>query len=412
VAVRILIRREHERENNTISSSSKAEPSNELQPFPGTDKFGHFGSNYEAIDSLLDHMEQYPVLALNDCIFNASIAQKALKRTIKLDVERLVHHLCQLRTNSYAIHELVASDTSGRSQTLSQDRIAESIFATSSLLNHSCKPNTLLNYTGRILTIRAVENINAGSEVTNCYGPHVGHLGAKQRKESLKKQYFFDCICSACLEESEASPHSFACPTCSLPIKEGALGKESKLSKPYHCRRCKAEVDGSKLDTECQTANDLYKNARLVIDYLSEQEELHLERMKKPEEQLLQCLEIRKRTLYKYHPDIAQVEDALAQLYAVHEDYNNAAKHCKISIDIQKHLFGEESVEMGHEYFKLAQLLFNGGEALEAMNTIERAKLLLSKSYGSDYETMMELEKMRKVLLEHFEKTVGPYWST
>lgn len=37
---------------------------------------------------------------------------------------------------------------------MAQRRVAEAMYATASLLNHSCCPNTVLNYEGRMLTIR------------------------------------------------------------------------------------------------------------------------------------------------------------------------------------------------------------------------------------------------------------------
>lgn len=50
------------------------------------------------------------------------------------------------------------------------------------------------------LIFRASETIKSGDEVYNCYGPHQGHMEAKNRKEILKRQYLFDCNCIACSE--------------------------------------------------------------------------------------------------------------------------------------------------------------------------------------------------------------------
>jgi hypothetical protein len=69
-------------------------------------------------------------------------------------------------------------------------------------------------------------------------------------------------------------------------------------------------------------------------------------------------------------------------------------------------------VEVGNEYAKLAHLLFNNQEILKCMNTIENAKIILSRYYAPDYVVLKDLDEMRKCLLDTIEKTVGPYWST
>ena len=73
----------------------------------------------------------------------------------------IFRHLCQTQTNVYAVYNVEgegghpsSSSSNQQVETVVQRRIAEAIFPTASLLNHSCKQNTLLNYTGRTLKIR------------------------------------------------------------------------------------------------------------------------------------------------------------------------------------------------------------------------------------------------------------------
>lgn len=64
-------------------------------------------------------------------------------------------------------------------------------------------------------------------------------------------------------------------------------------------------------------------------------------------------------------------------------DFATAATHCQNSIEISTHTFGEDSVQMGYEYAKLAQLLFNSKQVVEAMNAIEKVKRrVLSPSHS------------------------------
>lgn len=109
---------------------------------------------------------------------------------------------------------------------------------------------------------------------------------------------------------------------------------------------------------------------------------------------------------------MAAVYDALARCYASVSEWKSAAVYLQQAVDVVAYIYGEESIEAGNEYFKLAQLLFNAQELLEAINTVEKAKRVLQKHQSLDSNQLQELENMRKVLLQTIEQTVGPYWST
>jgi hypothetical protein len=100
-------------------------------------------------------------------------------------------------------------------------------------------------------------------------------------------------------------------------------------------------------------ANDMYKKARLLVDAISEQDNPDQERIKLPLELLTKCLQQRKRILYKFNPKIAQAHDTIAQLHAIYGDYKKAAVHCQQAIKVQQNVFGEDSVEIGHEVILL-----------------------------------------------------------
>ncbi|KAK0779642.1 hypothetical protein LTR02_014355 [Friedmanniomyces endolithicus] len=71
------------------------------------------------------------------------------------------------------------------------------VYATASLINHSCLPNAHNNWNpddGRE-TIHAIQSISSGEEITICYskgGP------STDRRSGLKQAFGFDCDCSTC----------------------------------------------------------------------------------------------------------------------------------------------------------------------------------------------------------------------
>lgn len=80
----------------------------------------------------------------------------------ELDLHRILfHHMCQTQTNVYGTYvyqeteqEKCDKKEEARVARVEQRRLSEAIYPTCSLLNHSCKPNTILNYQGRFLVIR------------------------------------------------------------------------------------------------------------------------------------------------------------------------------------------------------------------------------------------------------------------
>jgi hypothetical protein len=88
-----------------------------------------------------------------EAIFNALLAKQCLP-DMNIDAESLIHHLCQTHTNVYGIFDINKEDSEKGTQTVTQVRIAEAMYSTSSLLNHSCRPNVSLEYNGRTLIIR------------------------------------------------------------------------------------------------------------------------------------------------------------------------------------------------------------------------------------------------------------------
>lgn len=83
----------------------------------------------------------------------------------------------------------------------------------------------------------------------------------------------------------------------------------------------------------------------------------------KPEpaiQQLLRCREAAESFLSAEHTVLGEIEDGLAQAYATLGKWLKSAAHVQKSLQVVEARHGPSSVEIGHELFKLAQVLFNG----------------------------------------------------
>ncbi|KAG6432653.1 hypothetical protein SASPL_104234 [Salvia splendens] len=67
-----------------------------------------------------------------------------------------------------------------------------------SIINHSCLPNSVLVFEGRLAVVRAMQHIPKGTEVLISYVDIAGSTLTRQK--ALKEQYYFTCACSRCIK--------------------------------------------------------------------------------------------------------------------------------------------------------------------------------------------------------------------
>ena len=111
----------------------------------------------------------------------------------------ILRHIVQLVSNAHAVTELQDSEE----DTVEQVRLATAIYPSVSLLNHSCVPMIVNNFSGKVLTVRSTRAVSEGEEITNCYGPHHRRHPYSDRQRMLRQQYYFRCQCSACSDPAD-----------------------------------------------------------------------------------------------------------------------------------------------------------------------------------------------------------------
>ncbi|XP_073523785.1 SET and MYND domain-containing protein 4 isoform X2 [Phyllobates terribilis] len=299
-------------------------------------------------------------------------------------------HMLQLHCNAQAvtaIHEEYEESTTSLVARSNSSRLATAIFPILSLLNHSCDPNTSVSFQGRSVMVRANRAIRKGEEVLHCYGPHKLRMKFEKRQALLKDQYFFTCQCNACTLEQTLTDETFSdfcCPKCHSLLK----GNDE-----LHCVNnfCAHRLRRDDILPRLQNLQRAVHKA---------QEQLQNNHLDAAVKRLTSCLSEGKEFLSQNHMLFGQVMDHLAQAEASRGDWAAAAKHLRKSIQLVSQRYGSSSIEVGHELFKLAQVLFNGREVDDAMGIILRARDILSVHYGPDNSMVQELQEMRTCLLE------------
>lgn len=347
----------------------------------------------------------------------------------------VLRHMLQLRCNAQAVSALRnTGERNAAVQSSNEVRIGTAVFPTLSVLNHSCSPNTSLSFSpgtslslspgpraspgspgggssaglatadcGTTVTVRAARDICPGQEVLHCYGPHCSRMRVSERQRLLQEQYYFQCDCEACrVEQGEGV------------MGEGVMGERSTLGSDtgFLCGKCKeplkrfSEVGGGWCVCPCGQ-----RVSGAELDLKLQEVKVHLEQAvelmegDRPEEALgvLQRAESRSGLFLRdTHPLQGELADTMARAYATMGDWQRAASQLERSVAAVGSQYGEESIELGRQLFKLAQLHFNSGSPGPALEVIPRANRLLSLHSGKHCPELQELQAMENCLQDVF----------
>ncbi|XP_068126177.1 SET and MYND domain-containing protein 4 [Hyperolius riggenbachi] len=299
-------------------------------------------------------------------------------------------HMLQLHCNAQAVTILKQENEESAASLVENSRcarLATAIFPVLSLLNHSCEPNTSVSFQGRRAMVQACQTIRKGEEVLHCYGPHKLRMDFKARQKLLKNQYFFVCSCKACTEEQTSSVKAtcdFCCVKCHAALEGEDELRCANVSCSHTAGRQQLLLRMERLQHVVQKAREHLRNNHPDVAI----------RM------LMSCLSDARKFLSKNHMFFGEIFDQLAQVEASTGNWAAAAGHLRKSIKLVRLHYGPSSLELGHELFKLAQILFNGCEVADAMKTIVEAQKLLGLHFGPEHCLLQELQEMKTCLLD------------
>ncbi|KAG0240591.1 hypothetical protein B0O80DRAFT_502802 [Mortierella sp. GBAus27b] len=105
-------------------------------------------------------------------------------------VPELIQYLCRFHCNNFSIHDAQLFT------------MAEGTFPIGALFNHSCRPNAIVMYEGKVQIVRTLEDIEVGQEVCTSYVDN--GVQRAERRQLLQEKYYFECLCPRCEDTSPA----------------------------------------------------------------------------------------------------------------------------------------------------------------------------------------------------------------
>ncbi|KAK7082724.1 hypothetical protein SK128_022502 [Halocaridina rubra] len=202
----------------------------------------------DVINALQSHMEIRKELPIGRIIEEKVVTAFQVNMGLLVDSE-VVHQLCgALDTNSFE----VSLDDKSR---------VRALFTLSSMMNHSCLPNTQRWFANNKLIIRAATHIAKGTPITTTYTQTL--WGTRPRAAHLSTCKLFTCVCERCSDPTELASHmsSVLCKYCSSP--ESLLLPPSNMKQSWKCCSCGADVSSECIQAMIRAASGVFSRVNI-----------------------------------------------------------------------------------------------------------------------------------------------------
>lgn len=349
------------------------EKSLEMSAERDSQKLERYNSDYRLILSLTDHLndrspEDKAAFAVAS-LFTAKLVNQELNFDITPLAALIFKHVLQISCNVIGIDYDLTDPQSTGCQTLTQNStiIAIGIFPTASLCNHSCDKRTYRIFTGKRLCLKSYDSIGAGDEVTFNYGPFDRKMSTKDRRDILRKNFFFDCECTSCQERKENLGSAFACPAC----HEGAV-IVNYCDRTNYCVKC-LRGNVIELDVVEEKVEQLRPSLELLWD------ELEQGNISEAEFGLNTMIKTYGKYFYDKSYRMIELKEKLAYVYELQKKLREAMKLWLDCYYATRHLEGEDNYECLFFLLKITSALIEESDGLVEEKNYERIAANMEK---------------------------------
>ncbi|KAL2503527.1 Histone-lysine N-methyltransferase ASHR1 [Abeliophyllum distichum] len=328
--------------------------------------------NYNLVESLVSHM---PDLEEKQLVLYAQMANLVALilqwPESEINIKEIAENFSKLSCNAHSI-----CDSELRP-------LGTGLYPAISIINHSCLPNSVLVFEGRLAVVRAVQHIPKGFEVSISYVETAG--SSITRQKALKEQYFFSCTCSRC-------------------IKMGQFDdiEESAVLEGYRCkdRRCNGFLlrDPGDKGFICQHCGLLrnkeeIENIASEVKSMSEKASMALSSGNNTQASFAYKM-VEKLQLELCHPfsiNLMQTRETLLKIFMELQDWKEALMYCRLTIPIYLRVYPPFHPLVGLQYYTCGKLEWLLGETEEAVKSLTKALDVLRITHGTKTPFMMEL---------------------
>ncbi|KNC86842.1 hypothetical protein SARC_01035 [Sphaeroforma arctica JP610] len=373
---------------------------------------GHLATGNLKAQALCTNATTLTYSFVSECLATAVLLNDAYG----VGVEEVWHHMLRVKCNSVVFTDMTSTPSAKKiNRNIGSDMrggSAESrglvLFATISMVNHSCDPNAIVQLNtdadpGVLASLYVTQPLAQGDQITICYGPQVGRHSLGERKVMLKDQYGFDCHCMACKREEIAISQRYSVFVCkkAVPYVEAYILRKlvpesvrDCLSHPLRLESATALVcDGC----HSKYAAAEYENALASItSHMTTATDSIQPTVKEQFEATQRALCQNIAVLHPITLPIGSMYDDLARLAIANGDETAAGRMCALSTGIVGRVFGTSSIEYAHELHKLSSIYYRCGTNRKDLVWIRASAVAIFRAHGAqEYsEQTQELEAM------------------
>ncbi|KAB2093188.1 hypothetical protein ES319_A02G080300v1 [Gossypium barbadense] len=329
--------------------------------------------NYNLVEALVSHMSDIDEKQLLLYAQMANLVNLILQLPNN-DIKEIAENFSKFACNAHTI-----CDSELRP-------LGTGLYPVISIINHSCLPNAVLIFEGRLAVVRAVQHIPKDSEVSISYVETAASTITRQK--TLKEQYLFTCTCVRCnklygdIQES-AILEGYRCRDngCS-----GFLLRESD-EKGFVCQQCG-------LIRNKEEIRKIASDIKALSDKASSSGNL--------QEAIVLYKNIEKLQKEVYHPFsiiLLRTWEKLLEILMQLEEWKEALTICRLTIPVYERFYPGFHPLLGLQYYSCGKLEWLLGETDDAIKSFTKAVDILRITHGTSTpfmkELLMKLEEAR-----------------
>ncbi|KAK1384417.1 histone-lysine N-methyltransferase ASHR1 [Heracleum sosnowskyi] len=317
--------------------------------------------NYKLVEALVSHMSEVDEKQL---LLYAQMANlvNVILRWPDVSIKEIAENFAKLAANAHTI-----CDSELRP-------LGTGLYPVISIINHSCLPNSVLVFEGKMAVVRAVQPVPRGSEVLISYIETAGSTLTRQK--TLKEQYYFTCTCSRC--SNLGQPNDI---------------EESSVLEGYRCKDancngfllCDSDNKGF-ICQQCGLLRDREDLKKILgeLKLTTEKASMNYSSGNRAEASALYKM-IEKLQLKLCHPfslNLMRTRETILKISMELQDWGEALAYCKLTIPVYERVYPGHHPLLGLQYYTCGKLDWLHGNTEGSIKSLTKAVKILRNTHG------------------------------
>ncbi|XP_058190033.1 histone-lysine N-methyltransferase ASHR1 isoform X1 [Rhododendron vialii] len=291
--------------------------------------------NYNLVEALVSHISEIDEKQLVLYAQMANLVNLILELP-GIGIKEIAENFSKLACNAHTI-----CDSELRP-------LGTGLYPVISIINHSCLPNAVLVFEGRLAVVRAVQHIPKGTEVSISYIETAGSTMTRQK--ALKEQYFFSCSCPRCAKLGQCDDIQESA------ILEGYRCKDAECSgflirdsgdKGFICQHCglvRGKEEIKKIASEAKLLSE--KASKLPSSGYNTEAYVTYKMIE----------ELQLKLCHPFSIDLMRTRETLLKMLMELQDWKEALAYCRSTIPVYQRAYPGFHPLLGLQYYTCGKL--------------------------------------------------------